>query len=76
MLLDPPRKRFQIVSPKDDAWLAEVKLAAPVAPPRERVTILPLDWQVSMSEAREEQSGRFVPENTGFPEVLQIYVKT
>ena len=76
MLLVPPRKRFQIVSPKAEAWSAEVKLAAPVAPPRDMVTILPLDWQVSMSEAMKEQSGRSVPENTGSPEVLQIYVKT
>ena len=73
MLLDPPRNRFQIVSPKAVAWDAELKLAAPVAPPREIVTILPLDWQVSICEARNEQSGRSLPGKSGSPEGLQIY---
>ena len=65
-----------MVSPNADAWEAEVKPAPPVAPPREIVTILPLDWQVSMSEAMKEQSGRFVPGKSGLVAVLQIYSKT
>lgn len=55
--LEPPRKVFQMVSAKVLAWEAEVKPAAPVAPPRLMVTILPLDWQVWIAEARKEQFG-------------------
>ena len=45
MELDPPRKRFQMVSPNAVACAADEKLAAPVAPPSDMVTIFPLDWQ-------------------------------
>lgn len=44
--LEPPRKRFQMVSAKAVAWESELNPAAPVAPPRLIVTILPFDWQV------------------------------
>ena len=68
----PPRKRFQMVSPKAEAWSSDEKLAAPVAPPSESVTILPRDWQNSMSEARKLQSGRLVPGKTESSTALQI----
>ena len=64
-----------MVSPKEVAWSAEVNPAPPVAPPRERVTIFPLDWQVSISDATNEQSGRFVSAKIGESTVLQIYPK-
>ncbi len=63
-----------MVSPKADAWASDEKLAAPVAPPRERVTILPLDWQNWMSEARKLHWGRLVPGKTESSTALQICV--
>ena len=72
----PPRNMFQIVSPKAVAWAADEKLAAPVAPPRDMVTILPRDWQYSMSDARKVQFGMDVPGNTPLSSVLQIYVNS
>ena len=73
VLLEPPRNRFQMVSPKEAACAAEEKPAAPVAPPRERVTILPLDWHVLMSLARNAQLGRFVPGKTPESTALQTW---
>ena len=70
--LVPPRNVFQMVSPNAEAWSSEVKDAAPVAPPRDMVTILPLDWQNWMSDARKLQSGMSVPGKSGSSEVLQI----
>ena len=64
-----------MVSPKEVAWSAEVNPAPPVAPPRESVTIFPLDWQVSISDATNEQSGRFVSAKIGESTVLQIYAR-
>ena len=61
-----------MVSPKDAACAAEEKPAAPVAPPRESVTILPFDWHVLMSLARNAQLGRFVPGKTPESTALQI----
>ncbi len=49
--LEPPRKRFQMVLPKDFACAPEEKTAAPVAPPRLSVTVLPLAWQALISAA-------------------------
>ena len=62
-----------MVSPKDAACAAEEKPAAPVAPPRESVTILPFDWQVLMSLARNAQLGRFVPGKTPESTALQTW---
>ena len=72
MLLDPPRNRFQTVSPKVVASEAELKLAAPVAPPKERVTILPLAWQASICEASNWQFGSEVPGKFVSSEGLQV----
>lgn len=72
VLLEPPRNRFQMVSPNLEASDAELKVARPVAPPRESVTILPFDWQVLMSLARNAQLGRFVPGKTPESTALQI----
>ena len=71
VLLEPPRNRFQMVSPNLEASDAELKVARPVAPPRESVTILPFDWQVCICDARNEQSGRSDPGKSGSPEGLQ-----
>lgn len=65
-----------MVSPKAAACSSEVKLAAPVAPPREIVTILLLDWQNWMSDARKLQSGMLVPGKTGSSTLLQICIHT
>ena len=53
---------FQMVSANCCACAGDEKPAAPVAPPRLIVTILPLDWQVWMADARNWQLGRSVPE--------------
>ena len=52
VLLEPPRKMFQIVSAKADACESDVKLGFEPPPPRLISTILPLAWQASMCEAR------------------------
>lgn len=70
--LVPPRKRFHMVSAKDEACASEVKPAAPVAPPRLMVTIFPLDWHVSIAEAKKEQSGNCVPAKTVLSLTLQV----
>ena len=62
-----------MVSPKALAWAAELKLAAPVAPPRDSVIILPLAWQAWIDEARNEQSGSSVPGKFEPLEGLQVY---
>lgn len=72
MLLDPPRNRFQMVSPKAEAWEAELKLAAPVAPPSDRVIILPLAWHAWIEEARNWQFGSSVPAKSESSEGLQV----
>ncbi len=73
MAFFPPRNTFQMVSPNALAWSADEKPAAPVAPPRESVTILPFDWQVLMSSARNVQLGRLVPGKTRESTTLQIW---
>jgi len=69
--LDPPRKRFHTVVAKVCACASEVKLAAPVAPPRLIVMILPLAWQALISAAMNWQLARLVPEKTA-PLLLQV----
>ena len=60
---------------KDSAWESEENPTCPVAPPRLRVTSLPLDWQVLMSLAMADwQFARSVPENVGSSHWLQVYV--
>ena len=71
--LEPPKKRFQIVVANWDAWASDVNPAAPVAPPRLMVTILPFDWQVWMADARKEQSGSWVPGNTASSLTLHVW---
>ena len=63
-----------MVSPKALAWEAELKLAAPVAPPRDRVTILPLAWHALIDEARNWQFGSSVPGKFESSEGLQVYL--
>ncbi len=46
---------------------------AAVAPPRLKVTILPLDWHVWMSGSRKVQLARLVPAYVGSSELLQIW---
>lgn len=41
--------------------VSSVKPTDPPAPPKLRVTIFPFAWQVLISEASDEQSGRVVP---------------
>jgi hypothetical protein len=72
VLLEPPRKRFQIVWAYAAASLSFAKPLEPVAPPNDIVTIFPAAWQVSILDARNEQLGRFVPGNTGSSAVLQV----
>ena len=74
--LVPPRNMFQIVSPNAVACASDEKLAAPVAPPSESVTILPLDWHVWMSDARKEQSASAVPGKTVSSTALQMLAKS
>lgn len=61
-----------MVSPNAVACAADEKLAAPVAPPREMVTILPRDWQYSISEARNWHCASEVPGKTPLPSGLHI----
>jgi hypothetical protein len=68
----PPRNKFQIVSANADACESDEKPTAPVAPPRDSVTILPLDWQKLMSDASAWQFGRAVPENVVLSVGLQV----
>lgn len=70
--LDPPRNKFQIVSANVCAWESEEKVAAPVAPPRLRVTILPLAWHAFMPADKNWQFGRLVPGKTGSSALLQV----
>ena len=76
VLLDPPRNTFQTVSPKVDASEAELKLAAPVAPPKDSVIILPLAWQASICEARNWQFGNEEPGKFVSSDGLQVCYPT
>ena len=38
------------------------------------VTILPFDWQVWIADARNWQLGSWVPEKTGSPVTLHVYI--
>jgi len=69
--LEPPRNKLQTVSANCCACPSSVNVMGLVAPPMLMVTIFPFDWQVPMSEARKEQSGRFVPGNVPVP-VLHV----
>ena len=62
-----------MVSPNALAWSADVKLAEPVAPPREIVTSLPFFWQVLISSARNWQLGILVPGKTPESTLLQLW---
>lgn len=73
VLLLPPRNRSQIVSAKSSAWVSLANPTCPVSPPREMVTIFPLDWQVWTSEARAEQSVSCVPGKVLLSNWLQVY---
>lgn len=68
----PPRKRSHICCAKADAWLSEENPTDPVAPPKLKVTSLPLDWQVAMSLANEAQSGSVVPGKVALSTGLQV----
>lgn len=70
--LEPPRKRFQMVSAKVWAWASEENIAAPVAPPKLRVTIFPLAWHALISAARNWQLASSVPGKTPVS-ALQIF---
>ena len=72
MLLDPPKNKFQIWSANCCACESDVNETAPVAPPMESVTILPLAWHASMSDARNEQLGSSLPEKTGSSSELHV----
>lgn len=73
MELLPPRNKFQTWVANDSAWESEEKPTWPVAPPRLRVTSLPLDWQVLISLAMADwQLARSVPENVGSSHWLQV----
>ena len=72
MLLDPPRKRFQIMFANSSAWLSFKKPAEPIVPSSKIITILPADWHVSMSDAMKVQTRSCVPSKTGSFAVLQI----
>jgi hypothetical protein len=60
------------VSANADACESDEKPTAPVAPPRDRVTILPLDWQKLMSDASAWQFGSAVPANVVLSVGLQV----
>lgn len=61
-----------MVSANCDACASDVKPAAPVAPPRLSVTILPLDWQVWIADARKPQLGSWEFGKTGSSLTLHI----
>ena len=61
-LLEPPKKRFQIVSANCSAWESDAR-AMLVAPAMLRVTIFPFAWHSLISDARKVQSGKLVPGN-------------
>lgn len=68
----PPRNKSQIVCAKVSAWLSDWNPTEPVAPPRLRVMILPLAWQVVISDASAEQFGRSVPGNVALSVGLHV----
>ena len=49
-----------------------LKAYAPVAPPMESVTILPLAWHCLMPASRKLQFGSWLPGKTGLSDGLQI----
>ena len=70
--LSPPRNVFQIVSANVCASESDEKPTAPVAPPKERVTILPAFWHVLMSSPMSSHLASAVPLKTELPEELQV----
>lgn len=57
----PPRNSFHTRFARLSAADASENPTCPVAPPSERVTILPFAWQASICDAMKEQSARSVP---------------
>lgn len=61
-----------MVSAKASAWLSDWNPTLAPPPPRLMVRALPLDWQVWISAAKNEQSRRPVPEKVESIEVLHV----
>lgn len=68
----PPRNRFQIVSANEVAWESDWNPTPPVAPPKERVTNLPFDWQYLISGAIVWQLARVVPGKVALSTLLHV----